>query len=399
MDLAALDQLCSPSGVAALAAAAALRPTEATFLAGFDRLRKAFPPVVCKAALETCILRDRAAAKFSCAAEMFFTREALEQSSAEPVARHRGERFRRFGVVGDFCCGIGGDAIGLAAAGCRVVAVDRDPLRLRMAERNVAAYGLADPVTFIRADVLADPLPRVDAAFCDPARRAEGKRFVSVADYSPPPRELLARLPADTPAAVKLAPAVAWDDLHPFGGEAEFVSLAGELKECVLWLGALATVRRRATVLPCGATLAADEPDPPLSAGPIGRYLYDPDPAVTRARLVANLGQSLAAVMLDPTIAFLTADARTPTPFATCYEIEAAIPFHARRLGEALKARRVGRVTVVKRGSAVAVEDLVRKWKLSGSEHRFVILTRVGGKPFGIIAERVNEERPGSARP
>jgi hypothetical protein len=385
VDLAAFEQLGSPNGTAALAAAAALGPTEPTFLACYERMRKHFPADLAKAALETAILREKAKGKFSRAAAMFFTREALEQSSGEAVSQHRAKRFHRFEIVGDFGCGIGGDAIGLAAV-TSVIAVDRDPLRLRMAERNVAAYELTERVRFIQADVLADPLPSVDAVFADPARRSDGRRFISLANYQPSPRDLLARFPANLPAAFKLAPAVPWAELEAFRGEAEFVSLNGELKECVLWLGPLVSVRRRATVLPDNESLAADNPDPPLPVGPPKRYLYDPDPAITRAGLVTNLGGRLGATMLDHSIAFLTTDQWHPTPFARGYVVEEVLPFHARRLGELLKTRQVGHVSVLKRGSAVAVEKLVRRWKLTGTEHRFVILTQVSGAAVAIIA-------------
>src|SRR5262249_30686780 len=61
VDLAAFDEMCSPTGAAALVAAAALGPTEPTFLACFERLRKHYPADLAKAALETCILRVKAA--------------------------------------------------------------------------------------------------------------------------------------------------------------------------------------------------------------------------------------------------------------------------------------------------------------------------------------------------
>jgi hypothetical protein len=395
VNLKSFELLLSPSGRSALTAAAALSPTESTFLGCFDRLRKHFPPELAKAALETSILRAKAAGKFSRAAEMFFTREALEQSSGEPVARHRAERFRPYGTVGDFCCGIGGDAIGLAATGVRVVAVDRDPLRLRMAECNIAANGLSGQATFVLRDLLTDPIPEVEAAFADPGRRTGDRRVLRLADYQPPPSAVLARLSNGTAVAFKLAPAIAWEELNPFGGEVEFVSLGGELKECVLWLGRLATTRRRATVLPGGASLAADTTDPPPPLSGPRQFLFDPDPSVTRAGLVTNLGNRLAANMLDPELAFLTSDQGTPTPFATCYEIEAAMPFQVGRLAEALKARGVGRVTVVKRGSAIPPDELVKKWKLTGNEHRIVILTRSAGRPIGMIGTRHEEKRPG----
>ncbi|OLT16508.1 hypothetical protein BJF78_13855 [Pseudonocardia sp. CNS-139] len=57
---------------------------------------------------------------------MFFTRDGLEQSSAEVVARHTARRYAGAATVADLCCGIGGDLLALAA-GSAVVAVDRDP--------------------------------------------------------------------------------------------------------------------------------------------------------------------------------------------------------------------------------------------------------------------------------
>ena len=67
--------------------------------------------------------------------------------------------------------------------------------------------------------------------------------------------------------------------------EVEIVSLAGDVKEAVLWCRGLATpgVRRRATLLPTGATLTdADAPDA-CPVAPPGRFLYEPDGAVVRA--------------------------------------------------------------------------------------------------------------------
>src|SRR5687767_1462937 len=114
MDLPSFYRLLEPHGQAALAAAVELRPTAATLLAAHQRLRKQFSDELVKAALETALLRQKAAAKFSRADLMYFTREALEQSSGEVIARYRAGRFGGVGQVGDFCCGIGGDLIGLA---------------------------------------------------------------------------------------------------------------------------------------------------------------------------------------------------------------------------------------------------------------------------------------------
>jgi hypothetical protein len=394
MDVATFDRLLDPTGRSALAAARELQPTEAKYPAYFDRLRKHFPPELARAALDTVMLREKARAKFTRADEMFFTREALEMASAEPVARYRAERFAPFGTVADLCCGIGGDAIGLASAGLAVVAVDRVPLRVRMAEANLAVYGLGG--RFACADVLTGALSDCAAAFADPGRRREGRRTLSLHESEPPVPALVGRFPAGFPIGVKVAPGFPKDELAGFDAAPEFVSLGGELKECVLWFGPLRSAGARATVLPGPHTLTGD-PDATAEVGPVGAYLYDPDPSVTRAGLVGELGRRLAVRQIDPRIAFLTSDALTPTPFASAYRVEEVLPFQVKQVGEWLRTRGVGRVTVVKRGSPVDVDDLVSKWKLRGDGHRAVILTRALDRPVAILGERISS--PAGAAP
>src|SRR5687768_12083023 len=96
MDIATFHSLLSREGQAALAEAAKLDPTEASFLACFEQLRKRHAPALAKAALETALLRLKARDKFPAADRMYFTREALEQATSQPVARHRAKRFAGF---------------------------------------------------------------------------------------------------------------------------------------------------------------------------------------------------------------------------------------------------------------------------------------------------------------
>jgi hypothetical protein len=392
MDLAAFRRLLTPEGQGALAAAVELQPTDATLLSVHQRLRKQFPADLARAAVETVVLRQKARGKFTKADQMYFTREALEQSSGEVIATYRAGRFAAYARVGDFCCGIGGDLIGLAGV-TDVVAIEADPLRLAMAEENLKAYGRAHRATFIGGDLLTVPLPDVPAAFFDPDRRAGGRRHVRLDNYVPPLDAVRDRLPAGFPLGVKVAPAVSRDELARYDAEAEFISVDGELKECVLWLGPLATMRHRATVLPLAASLFAPRPADPSPPGPPLAYLYDPDPAVVRSGLVANLGEMLGGRPIDADIAYLATDRLTPTPFARAYQVEEALPFHARRLGERLRSLNVGPVTITKRGSAVAVDELRRGWKLTGAEQRTVVLTRVLGQPFALITRPVTTDR------
>ena len=237
MNLSQFYRLLNPEGTTALAAATLLAPTESTLLACHQRLRKQFPGELALAAIETVMLRRKAADKFSRADAMFFTREGLEQSSGETISTYRSRRFASFGRVGDFCCGIGGDTIGLTGV-TSVFAVDADPLRLAMAAHNVSVYARSERAEFRAGDLLAMPLPKLAAAFFDPDRRADGRRHLRIREYAPALDAVRARLPAGYPLVHKIAPGVPWSDLHAYDAETEFISVAGELKECVLWFGA-----------------------------------------------------------------------------------------------------------------------------------------------------------------
>ncbi|HET8629037.1 MAG TPA: methyltransferase domain-containing protein [Thermomicrobiales bacterium] len=389
MDLATFRDLLRPRGQEALAEAVALAPTEATALACLTRLRRRYPPALAAAALDQALLRARAAArgKFARAERMYFTREGLEQATGETIARYRARRYAPFGVVADLACGLGGDALALAAEH-PVLAVDRDPLRLALARENARAYGVAARLQPVLADLATLPPPRADSLFCDPARRtATGRRVFTTRDYRPPLGLVVGwreRVPA---LGVKISPGVDYAELPPADeGEVEFIAERGELKEAVLWFGPLRTAARRATLLPGGDTLATDGgPPPTVACAPPGRALYEPDPAVIRAHLVEDLAVRLGAAKLDPEIAYLTADAAVPTPFARAYAIEAALPFSLKRLAARLRDLDAGEVTVKKRGSPLDTDALARRLRGTGTRPWTVVLTQVLGRPYALI--------------
>jgi predicted RNA methylase len=170
---------------------------------GMD-LRAAYPVDLVVDALAQHELRLRARAKFSRAMDMYFTRAGLEQASGEVIAGHRMARYAGAGLVADLCCGIGGDLTALAA-GRRALAVDRDPLHLRMALANAEAYGVAAGVTAVAADVREASLRGVDGVFMDPARRA-GQRRLRAGDSEPPLDWCLSLADAVARTGIKAAP-------------------------------------------------------------------------------------------------------------------------------------------------------------------------------------------------
>src|SRR5215211_40512 len=262
---AVLDRLMSAEGRALLAELpeGALDPDEALRLG--TRLRDHHPAELVAAAIAQHDLRTRAAAKFAAAARMWFTRDGLEQASAEPLARHRADRYASFGRVADLCCGIGGDLCALAP-GRDALAVDLDPVHLRMAGENARLHG-AGQLAAACADVRDLRLPAAMAVFIDPARRIGARRLP--AGESRPPLDWCLRLAGRVAGVgIKAAPGLPLDVVPP-GWEVELLADRRELKEAVLWSPELATTSRRATVFPGPRTLTARR-GLPLDCAPPG---------------------------------------------------------------------------------------------------------------------------------
>lgn len=392
--------LLSPAGQTWLHELADTPITPENHLGLATRLRKQLSAAQTHTVLETVLLRQRAVAKFSRAGEMYFTRPALEQASAEVVSAYRARRFQALGAqeMVDLGCSVGGDALTLAAH-ADVTGVEWDPLRLAMAQENVRVYGYGRYFHPLQADILALTPFAVDAVFFDPARRDErGRRFHSVHDYQPPLsavdgwRSVARGTAVAKGTAVKISPGVDYAELPP-DAEVEFISVDGNVKEGVLWFDAFrGNVARRATLLPEAHTLTtADMPDDvPLSAPQA--YLYEPDGAVIRAHLVEVVAAQLDAAKLDDEIAYLTAATAQATPFARCFAIEAHFPFQLKRLRHYLRAHQVGQVTIKKRGSPLQPERLRRQLRLSDDHtaHRILFLTHVKGEAVVLIGEEIS---------
>ncbi len=81
--------------------------------------------------------------------------------------------------VVDAGCGIGGNAIAFARAGCRVIAIEADEARLALARHNAGVYGVAAKVEFVHGDALSLVHEYRDAAsilFVDPPWGADWPR-------------------------------------------------------------------------------------------------------------------------------------------------------------------------------------------------------------------------------
>ncbi|HET6153745.1 MAG TPA: class I SAM-dependent methyltransferase, partial [Marmoricola sp.] len=355
MDLDAFRWLLTPAGQQLLERAA---QAPGDPLVASSALRRDAAPEHVAAALTQTELRRKAEAKFGDdAALMYFTPEGLEQATRRPVARHRAARLTAASTSTaiDLGCGIGGDLVAVAGAGITVAGIDLDPLRVEVARANLDALGLGGAVTV--ADATTIDHSGFEVAFADPARRSARGRSFAVDGWTPPwpfVQGLLRRT-----ACVKVAPGIG-HDLVPDDVEAEWVSDHGEVKEAALWSGALATCRRRATVIGDGGLATLTDEDAPKNAvvREVGSFLYEPDGAVIRAGLVTAVAAGVGGGLVDEHIAYVTADASFRTPFARSYRVLEELPYKEKQLRAALRERGFGRLAIKKRGVAIIPEEL-----------------------------------------
>lgn len=400
MDRTELVELLSPASLRLLDSLPPYDSTENVLKMVSDLRKDGHAAGVVSAVLSQSRLRAKAENKFGeFARRMLFTEAGLEQATRLRVAALHAGRFAalqnslgRPPRVADLGCGIGGDAMALAALDLAVVAVDADEVTATIASFNLAPFSNAQA---LQADAETVNLENFDAVWLDPARRTSGHsnttRLTRSEDYSPS-LDFAYLLSTKLALGMKLGPGHDRDQI-PVDAEAQWVSVDGQLVEMGLWFGALARpgIRRAALLLTENAvhelTAPADSDDAPV--GELGQYVYEPDGAVIRARLIGDLARSLDARMLSEGIAYLTTDTFTPTPFASAFRVRETLPVDEKKLRLALKERGIGTLEIKKRGVDIDPATLRTRLKLTGPESATLILTRVGGRRTALLVERV----------
>jgi SAM-dependent methyltransferase len=120
-------------------------------------------------------------------------------------------------TVVDACCGAGGNAIGFARNGLRVVAIERDPRRLAAAQHNAKVYGVSERITFVLGDARErvsehrGALWFVDAPWAVREPSGQLPLLAELVERLDPIQPLWAKVPADfDPALVPGSRPSAW---------------------------------------------------------------------------------------------------------------------------------------------------------------------------------------------
>jgi hypothetical protein len=365
------------------------------------RLRKAgHDPLTVAAVLTQAKLRKRAVAKFGdFANRMLFTEAGLEQASRLKVAALHAGRFRNAGIsqVADLGCGIGAEAMAMAALDLQVKAFEIDEVTAAVATYNLAPF---ENVTVELADVQKLDLGQFESLFFDPARRdlkgakkASAKRIFDPANYSPN-FEFCLDAARKKPTGIKLGPG--HDHRHiPKDAEAQWVSIDGDLVELGLWFGSLKRegVVRSALLIDSNRHHEINSLESASSNAPVGelaKYIYEPDNSLIRSRLISDFAKPLGLQIISPDIAYLTSDEKISSPWVRGFEVVDNLVFDRKQLKAYVKKNGIGILEIKKRGSDISPEDLRRELSPKGEGAATLIVTRVDDAHRVLVTQPIS---------
>lgn len=387
--------------------------------------------------LASCMLdlaraRHAAKAKFgdALAIGMFADVQGCQMATSALAGQYRAAHVVRTAIahgiahIDDFCCGIGGDSMAIAAAMAAsnvtgtLTLVDQDPMRIAMAEANVAltlgeertkahACQIKGVVADVAEYIAHRNAPDRAIAVLDPARRdAAGSRLWRLADLQPGPEVVAHTASKYAALGIKLGPGISDADLAElkFGIGAcqpEWLSEDGQLTQCVIWTGLLASVEtghHRATLLREGQsplTLTGRPgqhiPVANWQAGKVAaRYILAADAAPERAGLLGALCMHSGLSMLHAAVGLWGADALPPEgEWFTPFEVLGSGAYSLRAARDMLAANDAGIVEVKTRGGAVNPDQLQRQLRAKGDALLTLFVLRAEKEMRMIVARRV----------
>ncbi len=395
LSLALLEWMMAESGEAWLERAREVLDAGATTLQTLTMLRRDLDAPQATAAVDQVLLRRAAAEKFSRASAMWFTRRGLEQASSESVARYKASRFPAGELVADLCCGIGGDAIGLAQRGlCQVV--DRDPLLVRIAAANCGAYAATNVVGDASDVTRLDPR-QTPWVHLDPDRRKAGRRTIQLEFFDPGLPELERWSQGTRGLAVKIAPASAIPASWEARCERQWIGHRRECKQQVLWWGELARHPAERVAMVIGENDCVDEfrgrgslTSHARTTKP-GRFIVEPHPTVRAADLCQHLATAYALERLDHSRRFYSAEHPIPTGLVGNYESIAELPPRPKEVSAMLKKIDAAKPQIKAPGAPAALVQPLLSIPAGGTRNFVLILTEINDRWRCLLTQPVSD--------
>jgi hypothetical protein len=396
MQRAELFQLFTPEALALLGSIGDL-DAKADVLKLVSTLRaEGYDPGLVAAVLSQAKLRRRARKKFGDFTDgMLFTEDGLEQASRLQAAALHAGRFRGAGItqVADLGCGLGAESMAMGAIDLNVRAFEIDEITAALAVFNLGSF---DNVEVEQADITTLDLSQFEALFFDPARRElDGKGERAARKFDPAQFasnfDWVVAQARTKPTGIKVGPGHPHEAI-PQDAEAQWLSIDGDLVELGLWFGDVKRPRvaRAATVVNASGRheiVSETFVSEPADVEAIKQFIYEPDNAVVRSHLIADLARQVGATLISREIAYLSSDVEIDSPLMRGFRVIDEMAFDRKKLKAYLRDRNIGTLEIKKRGVDVVPEQLRKELSLKGEIAATLILTRVGDDHRALIAQ------------
>lgn len=323
--------------------------------------------------------------------KLLYTPLALEQASGERTAAYKASFMSGKRAI-DLSGGFGVDTMFLARTFQEVVYCERDSVLCAVVEHNLKICGITN-VQVRNGDsisLLAEyPDNSFDWIFVDPARREEGRRSIALEAASPDvvaSHDLLLRHAQRV--CIKASPALEISGLKkllPALHMIVVVSVDRECKEILLLLEraypADGPVQVKAVCLNAFTEeiteVAGGNSDAPRVVGmAVKEYLYEPDPAIIKARLSAVLARDSGLQFVNRSVDYLTADRKIEDFPGRTFRVVDCVPYKPKSFRAFLERHAITGASIQRRDFPLSAEELRKKYRLLESERAFLFFTK-----------------------
>lgn len=338
--------------------------------------------------------RIKARKKFGeMANHLFFDEEALRYATPPEIAEYRARRINGRKIA-DICCGVGMQLMYFSKYAEKVIGVEIDGDRVKMAKLNLEVFG-AENFEIIQGDALSREIfDRIDAdcIFCDPSRspQEEKRTFETL---SPNPAKVYEMYSKKSDAiAFELPPQMREEEIK-IEGEREYTSLNFDLNRLALYTGELASCDVAAVSLPSEERVSNEDEEIEMEArNKIADYIYEVDRTIIKAGLLKNLAGKIGfdgfLLQLKERRTLLTSSNTYKSSFLRAYKVADTCDFDIKKINRVLKKHGAGKATL-----RFSIEPK-EYWKIRNKiedglrgDKRFYIF-KTEGK--AIIAERLD---------
>lgn len=326
--------------------------------------------------------------------KLLYLQVSLEQASGERAAAYKATFMSGKRAI-DLSGGLGIDAIFLAKVFESVVYCERDPLLAEIVSLNLSTLGITN--IEVRTGDSLEILNRYpdgyfDWIYVDPARRDSNRRYVGLEACSPDVVSAHEKLLSKAPkVCIKASPALdltAVKQQLPAISCITVLSVNRECKETLLVLErdfpSGQPIVTKAACLSAGfetdkeVAIEVSEKDvlKKVIADRVGRYFYEPDPAIIKAKLTPKLASDLNLNFINATVDYLTSYEKSEGFPGRVFEVEEVVPYKPKEFKAFLAQKGIREASIQRRDFPHTPEEIRQKFRLKESSKVFMFFTK-----------------------